>query len=636
MSIIDKIRKKLPPKAYKNRLKFLESEGRDISLISDGVEKVCSNLKNGSRSLVVYGEPQSGKTEFMIALVCRFLDEGKKTIFIIMNDNTELEVQNFNRFKKTLELNPSPLKSDQFIELEDRDKKNPDQQRIIFCRKNARNLKKLIDDARFLKDRVIIDDEADYATPDTKINKVGDASKINQLVGELGELESDFGGIYIGVTATPGRLDLNATFENNSKDWVFLDSHRDYKGREFFFPIHDKPKYILKLLPVDGDEPKHLRDAFLRFLVRTAIVNLIDESSSPRGYTMLIHTDGKKNSHREDQKQINKHLSILQRNEEDDKAQEKYWGLMEEQAKNEIKKHNLSLDSDRILGFIHEYIGKHSVLIVNDEADKANVKEVCEPINIFTFAIGGNIISRGLTFNSLLTFFFSRNVKKFQQNTYIQRARMFGVRKYSEFFELTVPKDIFIQWETCFIDHELSLISAKEGDYQHIYSKKNRSADSTSVDKERTQNLGAEHRAGDNFQMPEGIEDIFSDHAKNPNHCTETIIKLIRDLKEKKVIPKGGFYDGILSQVEKMTNVYPDMKLLMAGDNKSTFINPIGYADFDEITLERSRGGLVTSTINRRAEYNDKAIIMPIKNNSGLMRFIFMPNNGKSAKIRVN
>ena len=42
------------------------------------------NINNGAKSFVVYGEPQSGKTEFMIAMVCKLLDEGFETIFIIL------------------------------------------------------------------------------------------------------------------------------------------------------------------------------------------------------------------------------------------------------------------------------------------------------------------------------------------------------------------------------------------------------------------------------------------------------------------------------------------------------------------------------------------------------------------------
>jgi len=60
--------------------------------------------------------------------------------------------------------------------------------------------------------RVIIDDEADYATPNSKVNK-NEKSKINKLTADLlGDQ-----GTYIGVTATPARLDLNRTHQNQNE-----------------------------------------------------------------------------------------------------------------------------------------------------------------------------------------------------------------------------------------------------------------------------------------------------------------------------------------------------------------------------------------------------------------------------------
>ena len=45
-----------------------------------------------------------------------------------------------------------------------------------------------------------------------------------------------------------------------------------------------------------------------------------------------------------------------------------------------------------------------------------------------------------------------------QQDTYIQRARMFGNRrKYLQFFELWVPRQLYLDWHKCFVYHYLSL-----------------------------------------------------------------------------------------------------------------------------------------------------------------------------------
>jgi hypothetical protein len=42
-------------------------------------------------------------------------------------------------------------------------------------------------------------------------------------------------GKYIGVTATPARLDLNNTFDNKSTNWINFESHKKYTGQDVFF-----------------------------------------------------------------------------------------------------------------------------------------------------------------------------------------------------------------------------------------------------------------------------------------------------------------------------------------------------------------------------------------------------------------
>ena len=89
---------------------------------------------------MVYGEPQSGKTEFMIALVCKLLDMGRQTIFVVMNDNTELEMQNFDRFHQAQQLNPTPELASQIVATDDSRSQNTKATRN-FLQKNSSNLK---------------------------------------------------------------------------------------------------------------------------------------------------------------------------------------------------------------------------------------------------------------------------------------------------------------------------------------------------------------------------------------------------------------------------------------------------------------------------------------------------------------
>jgi hypothetical protein len=109
-------------------------------------------------------------------------------------------------------------------------------QHVIFCKKNTHDLRKLNEKLSSVTSKVIIDDEADYATPNAKINK-GEVTKINELVGQLlGDV-----GIYIGVTATPARLDLNNTINNNNEVWVDFPPHNEYTGQDVFFPLDHAP-----------------------------------------------------------------------------------------------------------------------------------------------------------------------------------------------------------------------------------------------------------------------------------------------------------------------------------------------------------------------------------------------------------
>ena len=421
---------------YDKRISAVKQRGRETKHIENGIEEVVKVLGKGVNSFVVYGEPQSGKTEFMIALACKLIDMDYQTIFVVMNDNTELETQNFDRFHGAPELNPTPVRDTQLANMSGAQLRQ-EKQRIIFCRKNSKNLQKLIEHCRHMKNRVVIDDEADYASPNARINKQ-EVTAINKFLGQLGHFENaDDTGTYIGVTATPARLDLNNTFLNDSKEWIFLNSHSNYKGRSFFFPLTQNDisasDYVLTRLPEDGDSPKLLRSAVFRFLVRVSILNLADRVEMT-AYSMLIHTAGKTNDHERDQKGVLNIIEIL--SDRKHKKFKQYYNELLSICGKLISHYEHDYSPIEIAKFIFKNIGRSEVLVINHKNDSDNVKRAGVPRALFTFAIGGNIVSRGLTFDNLLTFFFSRNVKgRLQQNTYIQRARMFGTRPNSKYFD---------------------------------------------------------------------------------------------------------------------------------------------------------------------------------------------------------
>jgi hypothetical protein len=613
---------------YPQRISFLKSTGRSVSNIEKAIAETLETINSGTRSFVIYGEPQSGKTEFMIALVCKLIDLGRQTIFIVMNDNTELENQNFDRFHIAAELNPTPIRDFQLRDFSKKELKAK-KQRIIFCRKNANNLKKLIEYSRFFEDRVVIDDEADFATPNTKINKKL-VTAINEHLGVLGDLGEAGEGTYIGVTATPARLDLNNTYANDSKKWVFLESHDSYKGRSFFFPVTkgeaNGSDYNLVRLPDTTDDPRYLRHAIFRFLLRTAILNMHPESERT-AYCMLIHTAGKTHDHEKDQKDVQLILSVL--GDQKDAKFRRYAEELLDISKEITQLLGLDYSPEELWRFVILNIGKSEVLVINHKNDSANVKRAGQPKALFTFAIGGNIVSRGLTFENLLTFFFSRNVKgRLQQNTYMQRARMFGYRPYSKYFELCVPDGLFNDWADCFQDHEVSLRLAKAGHYVHVYGLRNQVTDRGAMDADNISIETSERPVGDLFELTPELERAFI------AYDGERPLSFLAGLISNGVMPEKAISTSLTAYLNEVSKDDQSDVFLVFRSEKNTKVlqNIERYTtDGDSETIMRARGGIIHAMLNKRLEYDQHShFLLPIKNKYGQARILYKPKIGRS------
>lgn len=425
---------------YPNQIRRIRAKGFDSSNIEETVQESINNIKAGINSFIIYGEPQCGKTEMMIALTAKILDEGIKVIVVLVNDNVSLLSQNLNRFRGSV-INPTPVN---YLEILEEDIKNKEM--IIFCKKNRNDLEKLLYKLEGTENLVIIDDEADFATPNGKVNR-NERTRINHLIYEL--LESK--GIYIGVTATPARLDLNNTYNNLTEKWVKFEPHSNYVGMADFFPFNGNvDKYNLYTQTDKNDSPKYTREALFSFLVNASYLNCIDNQQG--NYCFLIHTSGNKIDHSVDYKNVLKTFDVLM--DKENLNWEKYIRKIYEIA---FKKVNDSDIADKVVCFIIENIARKTIVVMN--SDKKFDIDPTNPPSLFTVVIGGNIVSRGVTFENLLSMYFTRDVKhKLQQDTYIQRARMFGNRKqYLRHFELWIPENLYNDWRRCFVYHFLAL-----------------------------------------------------------------------------------------------------------------------------------------------------------------------------------
>lgn len=553
---------------YERRLSKLVSMGNEVDRIKVVVENAVTNTAAGQRSFVIYGEPQSGKTEMMIALTAKLLDEGFKIIIGLLNDSVQLLGQNLERFQRS-GLSPSPKK---FSEILPPEVKIGNHQWVIFCKKNSKDLQKLIQKLDGHLNRVVIDDEADYATPNSKINKK-EKSKINELTERLiGQ-----GGIYIGVTATPARLDLNKTHQNQNEYWIDFPPHSNYTGQDIFFPVStENLPYRLTFLSDTGDDPKYLRDAVFSFIVNVGYLNTF-VNDPEKNYSMLVHTSSKKADHTIDYKQIVKTFEILkdETNENHEVYLKKIWEIANARYPdyaNEITKYAIG------------NIDRNNIVVMNSdkEVNAADNRTATDPTAPFTIVIGGNIISRGVTFNNLLSMFFTRDVKhKLQQDTYIQRARMFGSRNdYLKYFELTIPKSLYLDWQKCFIFHRLSLESRKQNKRSPVW-----------LDGERITAVAAASIDKTNVVIDKGEMsfELFNFDQQSIEEIVEQNIRPIQKIKAlSELFGKGCLPDYLISYIESFCPIGDDS--LAVHNSKSIAGYTEKEGEMDKNTITRAKG----------------------------------------------
>lgn len=586
-----KISKSLEEGQYERHLSSL-GEGFYLDSIKESVEQSLKNIRAGVNSFIIHGEPQSGKTEMMISLTAKLLDEGNNTIIILVTDQDTLLSQNLLRFRKS-GLSPSPRS---YKEIIGKNFEVKGETLIILCKKNSSNLKKLISKLRERDFKIIIDDEADFATPNSKIN-IKEISKINELTKNL----IAGGGVYIGVTATPARLDLNNTHKTKTAAWVPFKPHPKYTGQDDFFPEDlSKIKYKINFLPENYDST-YLKDALFTFLINVAYLNT---TLPEMGYSMIVHTSRKKIDHSEDQKEIAKIMQNLSQNKMGEES-EKIWKEIWERAK--------SLHDgkeDDIANYIFNNIERHEIKVLNSNRDKTLDSEATNPLDPFTIIIGGDIVSRGMTFDRLLSMFFTRDVKTiFNQDTYIQRARMFGSRKdYLKYFELSIPKELFSDWHTSFMMHRLSLQSISFGNGPPVWigSGRIRSTGSSSIDK-GTVMINKGEIVSDLFEYRKEIKDALSETGSSPLEKIKSI---------QSVIGGDALPDFIIKFMEE--------NWLGNGETiriKTSDANEWGE-DVDKEQILRPRRFI-------RGEEGVHQFLIVYNNNSGKARLFFRPSTSK-------
>jgi hypothetical protein len=444
------------------------------------VDKLIAENTSTNRPGILLGKIQSGKTRAFLGVIALAFEKRYDVAIVLTKGTKTLARQTINRvradFKPYIDADqvqvfdimnlPGNLTSWEL-----------DQKLIFVVKKEADNLKRLLtafsDTYPALRSRklLIVDDEADLASV-TFRKKDGEITPgvISSKVEELRKLVQS--SSYLQVTATPYSLYLqpedevkkNGTALFQPKRPAFtetLPKHSAYVGGAYYFEESSDPAspayFVYKEVPLaERDALKKedrrrlriedvltdrnvqvLREALITFVTGAAIRRLQQSAAGQpmKKYALLVHTEQSKESHAwQERVTVAIRDALVDAAKREPTVLEPLLKTAYDDLKRSIAAGGLPLPTfEDAAKAAREALPQGHLMITKVNSDK-QVEELLDdngqlklrtPMNVF---IGGQILDRGLTIENMIGFYYGRNPKKFQQDTVLQHARMYGAR----------------------------------------------------------------------------------------------------------------------------------------------------------------------------------------------------------------
>jgi hypothetical protein len=422
-------------------------------------------LSSDSRTGLVVGYVQSGKTLSFTTVISLARDNGYPLVILLAGTKTNLHEQTASRLQRDLKVeresglspwstirNPtesahaqtvaSAIKSIQMPEVPDKFRrctvltvmKVPN--RIAALRELLTSLSQYGVDMSTTP-VLVIDDEADQAGLNAAVqgNFDGKAEEPTATYREIVRLRSVLGPhTYLMYTATPQAPLLINLADVLSPDFVVvLKPGAAYTGGSYFFDQH-RTTFVRRLSDtaladaLNPVEPPHeLCDAIASFLLSLA------QRNGDGTVSMLIHPSHKNPLHgtyRMFVDQIRAQWTLLLSSPGPDRSElieEFFRPAYEDLARSEPEMRPLQ----ELLAELPYWLGQVEIREVNSSVVREDeIKWATAPGWIL---IGGNKLDRGFTVEGLTTTFMPRSVGAGQVDTVQQRARFFGYkRKYAQ------------------------------------------------------------------------------------------------------------------------------------------------------------------------------------------------------------
>jgi hypothetical protein len=505
--------------AYKD---MLLSQARSIDVIDEN-EKVIDSILDysgdpttpgtWSRKGLVMGNVQSGKTQNFLGLINKAIDCGYKTIIVLGGHLNDLRKQTQERIdegvlgreSKHLIIENNPIGVGIFnankihtgtTTISDFNKNSAQNfgiklngsDPVIFTIKKhtgvLEGLYNYIEELHSLSPKsgkrldgplLLIDDEADYASINTKHHKE-EVTKTNDCIRNLLTLFNR--STYVGYTATPFANifidpDSNSYTDEDDlfpKDFMIkIPVPDNYMGQDFFFgkgnpqELDDSeeqentssPVVIIKdhspIFELKNDQkikflPESLREAIRSFILTVAIRSIRGEKTAHN--TMLVNISHLKGHQNQLEDLIDDYrLEIYQAA----KSYARFYGNIskENQKLSELKLtfhkvFNVKESYEDIILYLEEATGKINTWAINQSNKKSDNRDLDyskhKENGLSAIVIGGHKLSRGLTLEGLSISYFARNSKAY--DTLMQMCRWFGYRPtYKDLCRVYLPQD---------------------------------------------------------------------------------------------------------------------------------------------------------------------------------------------------
>lgn len=438
-----------------DRLELREEDKEKIKTEAISILGKClsPNLPVGKKTGLVIGYIQSGKTMSFTTLAALAHDNGFKLIIVITGVTKNLFLQSCERLQKDLAINhqrtwkfyqnpPNPKKKPhviQSIEAAFQSDNTPielNKQTVLMAvMKNSTHLRNLIALLKALALRgvptLVIDDEADQASLNTKVRK-GGQSTTYQLILDIRDCLPQH--TFLQYTATPQAVLLINLIDVLSPDFAeILTPGTAYTGGQVFFEGNFN---LIRRIPPDeipsrsnplDEPPDSLLDALHIFYLSAAIG--LQEDSETGNRSMMIHPSKKTLQHANYTEwaraiQRNWH-EILQLDESDPDRVE----LLEEflQAYDDLRDTTGTLpDFDELLPYL-EYVLRTTV-ITEVNAAKGSTPSIAWRQDFSNIVVGGEVLNRGYTVEGLTVTYMPRGKGIGNADTIQQRARWFGYK----------------------------------------------------------------------------------------------------------------------------------------------------------------------------------------------------------------